>query len=112
VTTAGVRAILFLCTGDSCRSQMAEGWHRHLGGDRYEALSAGTAPKPVHPLAVRAMREAGVDISGQRSKSVADLPGIPLDTVITVCDRARQSCPVFPGAAATLHRSFDDPAEA
>jgi len=104
--------VLFLCTGNSCRSQMAEGWLRHLGGDRYEAFSAGTAPKPVHPLAVRAMREVGVDISGQQSKSVAGFAGVPLDAVVTVCDRARESCPASAGHTATLHWSFDDPAQA
>jgi arsenate reductase (thioredoxin) len=104
---------MFLCTGNSCRSQMAEGWLRHLGGDRYEALSAGTRPQGVNPLAVRVMAEAGVDISGQRSKSVDDLLGEHLDLLVTVCGGARESCPVFGGQVKERrHWPFDDPAEA
>lgn len=104
--------VLFLCTGNSCRSQMAEGWLRHLAGDRFEAASAGTHPVGLNPGAVEAMRERGVDISAHRSKSVAELAGEEFDYVITVCDRAKESCPVLPGAARTLRWSFDDPAEA
>lgn len=105
--------VLFLCTGNSCRSHLAEGWLRHLGGDRYEALSAGAKPAGyVHPLAVRVMAEAGVDISRQRSKSIEEFAGQSLDVLVTVCDRARESCPVFTGAKRTIHRQFDDPAHA
>jgi arsenate reductase len=102
--------VLFLCTGNACRSQMAEGWLRHLAGERFEAASAGTHPAGLNPGAVAAMRERGVDISTHRSKSVAELAGEEFDYVITVCDRAKESCPVFPRAARTLHWSFDDPA--
>jgi arsenate reductase len=101
--------ILFLCTGNSCRSQMAEGLLRHLAGDRFEVSSAGTVPAGVNPSAVEAMGELGIDISGQRSKHVDELLGRPFDLVVTVCDRAREACPVFPGAARVLHWSFDDP---
>jgi arsenate reductase len=101
--------ILFLCTGNSCRSQMAEGWTRHLKGDRIEACSAGTDPHGLNPLAVRAMAEAGVDISRQRSKHVDEFTGIGLDWVISVCDNARESCPIFPGTTRTVHVGFDDP---
>jgi arsenate reductase len=107
------RRVLFLCTGNSCRSQMAEGWLRHLGGDRYEALSAGTRPQGVNPLAIRVMAEAGVDISGQRSKSVDELVGEDLDLLVTVCGGAKESCPVFLGKVKDRqHWPFDDPAEA
>lgn len=101
--------ILFLCTGNSCRSQMAEGWARHLHGDRIEARSAGVAPKGLDPRAVRVMAEAGVDISGQVSGHVDELAGVPFDWVVTVCDSARESCPLFPGPARVVHRGFDDP---
>ncbi len=104
--------VLFLCTGNSCRSQMAEGWARALGGGQVEASSAGTEPKGLHPLAVEVMAEAGVDISKQRSKSVDELRGQAFDCVVTVCDRACEACPVWPGAREQLHWSFDDPAEA
>lgn len=107
------KRVLLLCTGNSCRSQMAEGWLRHLGGDRYEALSAGTRPQGVNPLAVRVMAEAGVDISGHRSKSVDELLGEDLDLLVTVCGGARESCPVFLGKVKERqHWPFDDPAEA
>ena len=110
------RRILFLCTGNSCRSQMAEGWLRHLAGDRCEALSAGSQPAGfVHPLAVQVMREAGIDISRQKSKSIAGfLPpaGEPPDLVVSVCDRAARECPVFPGTVERMHLPFDDPAHA
>lgn len=104
--------VLFLCTGASCRSQMAAGWARALQGDSIEAHCAGTAPKGLNPLAVRAMREAGVDISGQPSCTPAQLGPETLrslDAVVTVCDSARESCPVLPGRARVLHRAFDDP---
>lgn len=101
--------ILFLCTGNSCRSQMAEGWTRHLKGDAIEAYSAGIETHGLNPYAVRVMAEAGVDISGQRSKHVDELAGVPFDYVITVCDHARESCPLFPGTARVLHAGFDDP---
>jgi arsenate reductase len=105
--------ILFLCTGNSCRSHMAEGWLRHLAGDRFEALSAGSKPAGyVHPLAVQAMAEVGVDISRHRSKSIEEFAGQPLDVLITVCDHARESCPTFAGAKKMLHWSFEDPARA
>ena len=101
--------VLFLCTGNSCRSQMAEGWARHLLADVFEPYSAGIAPEPLDPLAVRVMAEAGVDISRQRSKHVQQLKGVEFDLVVTVCDEAREHCPVFPGRARRLHAGFDDP---
>ena len=106
---AGKLKVLFLCTGNSCRSQMAEGWARHLHGDSIEAYSAGVEAKGLNPLAVRVMVEAGVDISGHRSKTVDELAGVPFDLVVTVCDHARESCPVLPGAKRTIHAGFDDP---
>ncbi len=105
--------VLFLCTGNSCRSHMAEGWLRKLGGDRYESLSAGAKPSGyVHPLAIKAMAEVGVDITGHRSKSINEFAGQTLDVLVTVCDNARESCPVFAGAKRTIHQSFNDPAHA
>jgi len=101
--------VLFLCTGNACRSQMAEGWARALLGDRVEAHSAGTRPQGLNRLAVIAMREVGVDISRHESKAIASLGDIELDCVITVCDSVREACPVFPGAARVIHQSFDDP---
>ncbi len=101
--------VLFLCTGNSCRSQMAEGWARHLHPSRVEAFSAGTRAQGLNPLAVRAMSEAGVDISGQRSKSVAALADQSIDVVVTVCDSARESCPIFPRTTKIIHVGFDDP---
>jgi arsenate reductase len=101
--------VLFLCTGNSCRSQMAEGWARHLKGDIIEAHSAGTEPHPMDPLAVRVMAEAGVDISTQWSKSVDELPAADFDYVVTLCDTAKESCPYFPARVRILHRGFDDP---
>lgn len=102
-------AILFLCTGNSCRSQMAEGWARHQKPAALEAYSAGVQPTGLNPDAVRVMAEVGVDITGQRSKHVDELAGTPFDYVVTVCDRARESCPVFPSRAKLVHRAFDDP---
>lgn len=101
--------ILFLCTGNSCRSQMAEGWARHLRGNEIEAFSAGIQPQGLNPLAVRVMAEAGVDISGQRPKRVQELAGVEFDYVVTVCDRAQERCPVFPSRARVVHVGFDDP---
>ncbi len=88
---------------------MAEGWTRHLRGSEFKPYSAGTVPKEVDPLAVKVMEEAGVDISGQRSKGLDELAGVEFDYVITVCDSLRETCPIFPGDAVVLHRSFDDP---
>lgn len=101
--------ILFLCTGNSCRSQMAEAWTRRLQGEQFEAYSAGVAPKAVDPRAVKAMAEAGLDISGQKSKDVDALGGMEFDYVITLCDNARESCPYFPAKTKLIHRGFDDP---
>lgn len=100
--------VLFLCTGNSCRSQMAEGWAKRLLAGRIEAYSAGTAPHGLNPLAVRAMGEAGVDISGHTSKRPEDL-GVEFDFVVTVCDAAREACPVFPARTRVVHAGFDDP---
>lgn len=102
--------VLILCTGNSARSQMAEGLLRHDAGERFEVHSAGTRPSSVRPEAIAVMRELGIDISGHRSKHVDEFDGQPFDYVITVCDNARESCPVLPGAAKRLHHSFDDPA--
>jgi len=104
--------VLFVCTHNSARSQMAEGFLRHLGGDAFEADSAGTEPGALHPLAVEAMAEVGVDISGQRAKSVDDFVQQRFDYVITVCDDANESCPIFPNALHRLHWSFPDPSAA
>jgi arsenate reductase len=103
--------VLFLCTGNSARSQMAEGLLRSMAGDRYDVFSAGTHPKGLHPQSIAAMKEAGIDISEQRSKDVQEFLGQRFDFVITVCDRARQNCPVFPGTT-PIHWGIDDPAEA
>jgi arsenate reductase len=104
--------VLFLCTHNSARSQMAEGLLRLLGGDRFEAYSAGTQATRVRPLAIRAMQELGVDISGQMSKTLERYLDQPFDKVITVCDQANESCPVFFGARERLHWSFPDPSRA
>jgi len=101
--------ILFLCTGNSCRSQMAEGWARHLKGEVIEAYSAGIETHGLNPIAVKVMSEAGVDISRQRSKHVDELKAIEFDYVITVCDNAQESCPLFPGKTKVVHAGFDDP---
>lgn len=101
--------VLFLCTGNSCRSQMAEGWTRHLHPSRIEAYSAGIEVKPLDPRAVAIMAEAGLDISHQRSKHVYDVMHIGFDYVITVCSHAQETCPLFPGRAKILHQGFDDP---
>ena len=104
--------VIFVCTGNSARSQMAEAILRREGGDAFDVVSAGVDPRGVHPLTVRVLGDVGVDISGARSKSVMDFVGQPFDYVVTVCDRARESCPYFPGGQETLHWGFDDPAEA
>ena len=104
--------VLFLCTHNSARSQMAEGLLRHLAGDRFEVMSAGTEATLVRPEAMRAMAELGVDISGQESKTLERYLGEPFDYVVTVCDAANEACPVFPGAKSRLHWSFRDPSEA
>lgn len=103
------RKVLFLCTHNSARSQMAEGILKHLYGDRYEVYSAGTDPKGINPYAVKVMKEIGIDISGQRSKSLDDLGGIEFDYVVTLCDSARDQCPHFPGGKRHIHRTFPDP---
>lgn len=101
--------VLFLCTGNSCRSQMAEGWARALKGDVIEPYSAGIEKHGMNPLAVKVMAEAGVDISGQYSKTTDELGDVEFDYVVTVCDRARESCPLFLGDAKVIHVGFDDP---
>ena len=101
--------VLFLCTGNSCRSQMAEGFARALKSGPVEAYSAGVESHGLNPLAVKVMAEVGVDISGQRSKHVDELKHIPFDYVVTVCDHASQVCPIFPGKAKVVHVGFDDP---
>ncbi len=101
--------VLFLCTGNSCRSQMAEGWARHLKGDVIEPYSAGIETHGLNPNAVKVMAEAGVDISSHRSKHVEELKDIQFDYVVTVCDQAHESCPLFPGRTKVIHVGFDDP---
>ena len=104
--------VLFLCTHNSARSQMAEALLRLEGGGRFAAFSAGTEPRPVHPLAVQVMKELGVDLSTARPRSVDEFLGQPFDYVITVCDQAAERCPVFPGPTTRLHWSFEDPSAA
>jgi arsenate reductase len=101
--------ILFLCTGNACRSQMAEGWARHLKGDLIEPYSAGIIAAGLDPRAVMVMAESGVDISRQRSKQVDELAGMDFDYVITLCGSAHEQCPVFPGRIKVVHVGFDDP---
>lgn len=101
--------VLFLCTGNSCRSQMAEAWTRHLKSDRIEPYSAGIEAHGLNPDAVRVMAETGVDISGQRAKLVGELNDIAFDYVVTVCGHANEACPLFPGATGVVHVGFDDP---
>ncbi len=103
------KRVLILCTGNSARSQMAEGLLRHDAGDRFEVFSAGVNPSHIRPEAIEAMRELGIDISEQRSKSVDEFSGQQFDYVITVCDDANQQCPIFPGKAERIHWSIDDP---
>ena len=112
MTAARVFNVLFLCTGNSCRSQMAEGWARHLKGDVIEAHSAGIEKHGMNPHAVKVMAEIGVDISGHRSKHMNEFLDRPVETVITVCGKADQACPVFPGQVNRHHWGFDDPAHA
>ncbi len=104
------KRILVLCTGNSARSQMAEGLLRHDAGDRFHVESAGTKPSRVRPEAIAVMKELGIDISGQRSKSVDEFRDQSFDYVLTVCDNANESCPIYPGHANRLHHSFEDPA--
>ena len=104
--------ILFICTHNSARSQIAEGLLRHLGGDRFEVYSAGTEATRVRPLTIEVMRELDIDISGQQSKTLDRYIGDPVDKVITVCDTAAEACPIFPGAREQLHWSFPDPSQA
>jgi arsenate reductase (thioredoxin) len=101
--------VLFLCTGNSCRSQMAEGWARHLKSDVIEAHSAGIETHGMNPSAVKVMAEVGVDISGHHSKHLDELKDTEFDYVITVCDNAHESCPIFPGRTKVIHAGFDDP---
>jgi len=101
--------VLFLCTGNSCRSQMAEGWARHLKGNVIEAYSAGIETHGLNPHAVKVMAEAGVDIANHRSKHLDEVKHIPFDYVVTVCDHAHESCPLFPGRTKVVHVGFDDP---
>jgi len=104
------KRVLILCTGNSARSQMAEGLLRHDSGDRFEVESAGTKPSRVRLEAIQVMREIGIDISGHRSKSVDEFAGETFDYVLTVCDHAKESCPIYPGHSNRLHRNFQDPA--
>ncbi len=109
----GKPRVLFICTGNSARSQMAEGFLRHHAGDEYDVYSAGLEPRPVNPLAVDVMREVGIDISGQTSKGVRDYLGrVHFGFIITVCTDAERECPIFPGVSIRLHWPFDDPAAA
>lgn len=104
------KKVLFLCTGNSARSQMAEGLMHHFRGDEFEVFSAGVEPKGVHPQAIVALRETGIDISRQQSKHVDDLPAKEFDFIITLCDHAAQNCPVFLGRGHKIHQGFSDPA--
>ncbi len=104
------KRVLILCTGNSARSQMAEGILRDLGGDRFEVFSAGTKPVGLNPNAIKAMAEVGIDISNHRSKSVDEFAGQQFDYVMTVCDNAREACPIFSGTGQRIHHSFEDPA--
>jgi len=112
MTTTTRQRVLFLCTGNSARSQMAEGLLRHIAGDQFEVFSAGTRPAGLNPNAVTAMAEIGIDIAGSRSKSADEFSGQQFEYVFTVCDNAKESCPIFPGGGRRLHQSFEDPAAA
>ena len=104
-----MKKILFLCTGNSCRSQMAEGWTNHLRKESFKAYSAGISPKGVDPRVVKVMSEAGIDISGQTSKDIDSLGSMEFDYVVTLCDNANEACPFFPAKTKLIHRGFDDP---
>jgi arsenate reductase len=104
------KTVLILCTGNSARSQMAEGLLRHDAGDRFEVASAGTQPNRVRPEAIAVMKEIGIDISGHRSKSIDEFASRDFDYVLTVCDNAKESCPIYPGYGNRLHKGFEDPA--
>ena len=106
------KRVLFLCTHNSARSQMAEGLLRNMAGDRFDVFSAGTVRTYVQPLAIDAMREIGIDITAQTSKTLDELEGRTFDYVITVCDRANESCPILPGTTERIHWSFEDPTAA
>ena len=106
------KRVLFLCTHNSCRSQMAEGLLRRHGGKQFEVFSAGTSPSRVHPMAVEVMEEQGIDLTGQRSKSIDEFLGQCFDLIVTTCDHARETCPVFPGQPEMLHWGLEDPAGA
>jgi len=101
--------VIFVCTNNSARSQMAEGILRHFHGDLYEVYSAGTEPTTVNPLAIAALKEIGIDISHHRSKGISELGGMNFDVAVTVCDRSNNNCPFVPGARISIHRSFADP---
>lgn len=103
------QTVLILCTGNSARSQMGEGLLRHMAGDRFEVASAGTKPSLVRPEAIQAMQEVGISLEGHRSKSVDEFAGKPIDYVITVCDNAKESCPIFPAQTSRMHWPFQDP---
>jgi arsenate reductase len=107
-----LKKVLFLCTGNSCRSQMAEGFLRYMAGDKFEVFSAGVKPTQVNPLAIKVMAEVGIDISNHRSKSAMEFIGQKFDYVITVCDNAKQTCPMFPGRYEKIHWDLEDPAGA
>ncbi len=111
-TVHSKQKVLFVCTGNSCRSQMAEGMLRHYGKGRFEVFSAGLEPSYVHPLAIRTMAESGIDITNQNSKTVNELLEEVFSYVITVCDSAKELCPVFPGKYNAIHWSIEDPASA
>ena len=104
-----MKKVLFLCTGNSCRSQMAEGWARHLHSDQVDAVSAGTERHGMNLWAVRAMAEEGVDLASHHSKKLEELSSLEFDLVVTVCDRAAETCPLFPGSGRVVHRGFADP---
>jgi len=103
------KTVLILCTGNSCRSQMAEGILRHYGSDKFEVLSAGTKPSTVNKTAIKVMQEIGIDISKHRSKHIDEFLGQKIDFIISVCDNAKESCPIFPGGTTRLHWPFPDP---
>ena len=107
-----MKKILFLCTGNSCRSQMGEGFMRHMAGNKFEVFSAGVEPTQVNPYAIKVMAEAGIDISSHKSKSVDEFLEQEFDYVITVCNHAKQICPVFPGQYERIHWDIEDPADA